>query len=298
MPIGEILSLASAITWGISVSLFKIIGNTISPYILNPLKNTIGSILFLITCLLFTDSMLINELNRIDFIILILSGIIGITIADVLFLNSLNILGTSKSAILNTIYTPTVIMLAYFFLGEELTIIHMLGGGLILGSIIYLSIDSDDNKIKDLNKGIILGITAYSLMAVGIVMIKPILTKFSHSIDIQLWIILCRLIPGTILSYVTMSIMLNTQEIKKQLSNHQIWPIIFLGSFLGTYVGFAMWIIGMAKTTASIASILNQTSTIFIAFFGWLILKEKFSNKMLLCFVIALLGAFIIISNP
>ena len=74
--------------------------------------------------------------------------------------------------------------------------------------------------------------------------------------------------------------------------------IIFLGSFLGTYVGFAMWIIGMAKTTASIASILNQTSTIFIAFFGWLILKEKFSNKMLLCFLIALLGAFIIISNP
>ena len=59
-----------------------------------------------------------------------------------------------------------------------------------------------------------------------------------------------------------------------------------------------MWIIGMAKTTASIASILNQTSTIFIAFFGWLILKEKFSNKMLLCFLIALLGAFIIISNP
>ena len=40
-----------------------------------------------------------------------------------------------------------------------------------------------------------------------------------------------------------------------------------------------MWIIGMAKTTASIASILNQTSTIFIAFFGWLILKEKFSRS-------------------
>ena len=65
MPIGEILSLTSAITWGISVSLFKIIGNTLSPYILNPVKNTIGSILFLITCLLFTDSMLINELDQI-----------------------------------------------------------------------------------------------------------------------------------------------------------------------------------------------------------------------------------------
>ena len=74
--------------------------------------------------------------------------------------------------------------------------------------------------------------------------------------------------------------------------------IILLGSFLGTYVGFAMWIIGMAKTSASIASILNQTSTIFIAFFGWLILKERFSLKMMICFLIALLGAFVIITNP
>ena len=175
MPIGEILSLASAITWGVSVSLFKIIGNTISPYILNPLKNTIGSILFLITCFLFTDGILINELSKIDCLILILSGIIGITIADVLFLNSLNILGTSKSAILNTIYTPTVITLAYLFLGEKLTSIDIIGGGLILGSIIYLSMNPDESQTKDLNKGIILGIIAYSLMAVGIVIIKPIL---------------------------------------------------------------------------------------------------------------------------
>ena len=298
MPIGEILSLASAITWGISVSLFKIIGNTISPYILNPLKNTIGTILFLITCLLFADSVVLSNLNSTDCLILILSGVIGITIADVLFLNSLNILGTSRSAILNTIYTPTVIVLAYFFLGEKLTIVHMLGGSLILGSIIYLSVTPDKNRIQNLNKGITLGIIAYILMAVGIVIIKPILNKFSNSLDTQLWIILCRLIPGTILSYVTMSIMLSKNEIKNQLSNHKIWPIIFLGSFLGTYVGFAMWIIGMAKTSASIASILNQTSTIFIAFFGWIILKEKFSSKMLFCFCIALLGAFTIISNP
>jgi drug/metabolite transporter (DMT)-like permease len=59
-----------------------------------------------------------------------------------------------------------------------------------------------------------------------------------------------------------------------------------------------MWIVGMAKTSASIASILNQTSTIFIAFFGWLILKEKFSFKMMVCFMVALLGTFIIIANP
>ena len=298
MPIGELLSLGSAIIWGFSVSLFKIIGNTVSPYILNPLKNTIGTILFIITCIAVGNNPLVYELNTNEYILIIVSGIIGITIADVLFLLSLNILGTSRSSIINTIYSPMVILLAYFILGEQLQFIHIVGGGLIIGSIIFLSMDTNQQTVENITFGLILGIIAYTLMALGIVIIKPILDKFSNSIDAQLWIILYRLIPGTILSYVTMSIMLSRTEIKKQLSSKKIWPIILLGSFLGTYVGFAMWIIGMAKTTASIASILNQTSTIFIAFFGWLILKENFSKKMMLCFLVALVGAFIIIINP
>ena len=298
MPIGEILSLGSAVIWGFSVSLFKIIGNTISPYILNPVKNTIGTILFVITCLIIGDSPLLHQLSIGEYLLVGLSGIIGITIADVLFLRSLNILGTSRSSIINTIYSPMVILLAYFMLGEQLRAIHFLGGGLIIGAIIYLSANPDKKTVENIRQGLLLGIIAYTLMALGIVMIKPILTRFADSVYTQLWIILYRLIPGTLLSYVTMSMMLSKSEIKKQLSDRKIWPIIFLGSFLGTYVGLSMWIVGMAKTSASIASILNQTSTIFIAFFGWLILKEKFSGKMMVCFLIALLGAFIIIANP
>ena len=298
MLLGEILSLGSAITWGISVSLFKIIGNSVSPYILNPLKNTIGTILFVLTTLLISDISVINALSTSEALILALSGIIGITVADVLFLISLNILGTSRSAIINTIYSPMVIMLAYFILDESLTFADIVGGLMILLSILYLSFNQEKSNISNLNKGLMIGILAYSLMAFGIIMVKPILNRFSNSIEMQLWIIIFRLIPGTLLSYVTMSFMMKKKEIISQLSNKKIWPIILLGSFLGTYVGFAMWVIGMAKTSASIASILNQTSTIFIAFFGWLILKETFSRKMMICFFISIIGAFIIIIAP
>ena len=298
MLLGEILSLGSAITWGISVSLFKIIGNSVSPYILNPLKNTIGTILFILTTLLISDISAVNSLSTNETLILALSGIIGITIADVLFLISLNILGTSRSAIINTIYSPMVIMLAYFILDESLTLADIVGGLMILLSILYLSFNQEKSNISNLNKGLIIGILAYSLMALGIIMVKPILNRFSNSIEMQLWIIIFRLIPGTLLSYITMSFMMKKKEIILQLSNKKIWPIILLGSFLGTYVGFAMWVIGMAKTSASIASILNQTSTIFIAFFGWLILKETFSRKMMICFFISIIGAFIIIIAP
>ena len=216
---------------------------------------------------MISDVSAINNLSTDESLILALSGIIGITIADVLFLISLNILGTSRSAIINTIYSPMVIMLAYFILDESLTFADVIGGLMILLSILYLSFNQEKSNINNLNKGLLIGILAYSLMALGIIMVKPILNRFSNSIEMQLWIIVFRLIPGTLLSYVTMSFMIKKKDIILQLSNKK-WPIILLGSFLGTYVGFAMWVIGMAKTSASIASILNQTSTIFIAFFG------------------------------
>ena len=132
-------------------------------------------------------------------------------------------------------------------------------------------------------------------MALGIVIVKPVLTEFKDVSSALTWIILFRLIPGTLLSYVTMLVMLSKNDIINQLSNKKVWPVTILGSFLGTFVGFAMWIWGMAKIDASVASILNQTSTVFIAFFGWLILKEKFSDRMMFCFLVALLGAFIVV---
>ena len=115
MPIGEILSLGSAVIWGFSVSLIKIIGNTTSPYILNPVKNTIGTILFLFTCFFLGNNNFIYPLSMYEYLIIALSGVIGITIADVLFLRSLNILGTSRSSIINTIYSPMVILLIQWY---------------------------------------------------------------------------------------------------------------------------------------------------------------------------------------
>ena len=189
-----------------------------------------------------------------------------------------------------------VIMLAYFLLPDEtLNALHLFGGMLIIGSIIYLSIKRDKRKIKNIKWGLTLGIIAYSLMALGIVIVKPVLTEFKDVSSALTWIILFRLIPGTLLSYVTMLVMLSKNDIINQLSNKKVWPVTILGSFLGTFVGFAMWIWGMAKIDASVASILNQTSTVFIAFFGWLILKEKFSDRMMFCFLVALLGAFIVV---
>ena len=69
---------------------------------------------------------------------------------------------------------------------------------MILLSILYLSFNQEKSNINNLNKGLLIGILACSLMALGIIMVKPILNRFSNSIEMQLWIIVFRLIPGTL----------------------------------------------------------------------------------------------------
>ena len=295
-PIGEILSLASAMVWGLSVSIFKIIGEKVSPFLLNPIKNTIGTICFMLVCA-FLDNPLSNGLIDFrDLMVLMVSGIIGVGIADIMFLYALNIVGTTRIAILNTVYSPTVVFLAYIFLNESLSLPQFIGGALVLFAIIF-STRNNKGEITSTNYnwGMLIGFLAVILMGLAIVITKPVLDKTNGAVDAQMWIILYRLLPGLVFSYFVMSYKMGPKEIVNQLSIRWLWKYLFLGSFLGTFIGLSLWLLGMANTTASVASLLNQTSTFFIALFGWLIVKEQISTKMWLAIAIAMTGTYVIL---
>jgi drug/metabolite transporter (DMT)-like permease len=55
-----------------------------------------------------------------------------------------------------------------------------------------------------------------------------------------------------------------------------------------------VWIAGMKHTQASIASALNQMSTIFIFVLAAIFLKEKVTRTKLLAVVLAMLGALLV----
>ena len=294
-PIGEILSLASAMIWGISVSIFKIIGEKISPFLLNPIKNTIGVICFIITCSFLSNPLSSGIINSNDLIILIITGIIGVGIADIMFLYSLNIVGTTRSAILNTVYSPTVVFLAYIFLNEKLSLPQFFGGILIIFAIIFSSQNKNQKQKQNYNWGMFIGFLAVVLMGFAIVMTKPVLDKTNGALDAQMWIAFYRLLPGVIFSYFMMFYKMKSEEIIEQLSIKWMWKYLFIGSFLGTFIGLSVWLLGMANTTASTASLLNQTSTFFIAIFGWLIIKEQISIKMWSAIAIAMIGTYVIL---
>ena len=294
---GEICSLLSAIFWALAIIIFKKIGDRISPMVINVVKTTIGLFLFILTCLVIGVPLWPNtQFSYSDLLILSISGIIGIGIADIIFLHSLNILGAGISAIVDTVYSPFVILFAFILLGESLTKIQLLGGGLIIGSVLYASTKIQNIPVnrKLFKQGILYAIGSIAMMALGIVMIKPILNTVSNQPQLQIWIAGYRLISGVLVSAVIMFYANYKKNILNVLYDKKLWPPLIIGSVLATYLGIAMWVMGMSMTAASISSILNQTSTIFIMIFAWIFLGEPLTKRRILSIVIAMIGAYLV----
>ena len=112
----------------------KRVGEKVHPVALNLFKNTLGAILIGITLVIIGEPLISSGfVTGEDYMRLIISGIIGIGLADILFLHSLNIIGAGISALVGTVYSPFVILFAYLLLGEQLSAIQFLGGGRVLG---------------------------------------------------------------------------------------------------------------------------------------------------------------------
>ena len=269
----------------------------VHPVAINLFKNTLGAILIVLTLYIIGEP-LINPgfVAREDYIRLIISGIIGIGLADIIFLHSLKIIGAGISALVDTVYSPFVIFFAYFLLGEQLSVIQFLGGGLIIGAILFASeklqhIPVDRSRLK---YGIMLSIIAIAMMAFSIVLIKPVLNKFQGDVGKQLWFAGFRLLPGFIIPLIIFIYKSRSTELISPFKEKNIWPYLLIAAFFSTYLGISTWIIGMSLTTASTASILNQTATIFILIFARIFLNEPFTKRRFFAIIIAMVGAYLV----
>ncbi|RPI78984.1 MAG: DMT family transporter [Desulfobacteraceae bacterium] len=287
--IGEIMALSSAAIWAVAVILFKKSGETAHPISLNLFKNILGILLFFLTMLAF-DQVCFRYGSTRDLVYLIVSGFLGIAVSDTLFFKSLNMLGAGVSAIVNCVYSPCIIILSVLFLDEKLSGLQILGILLILAAL--LSGSSQDNKSagdrKHWIKGVIYALAGIVAMAVGIVMIKPILERAP-----LLWVLEVRLLSGVVGLALMLAWLPNRKEIISSLYIKKGWIYIISGSVLGVYFSFLAWMAGMKYAQASIAAPLNQTANLFIFIFAALFLHEPLTGRRIVGILIGLAGVLL-----
>ncbi len=288
--LGEILALMTALSWAFAVVLFKKSGEVVHPIALNLFKSVLTAVLLIPTMYLIGQSMTYSA-TRTDYALLLISGALGIGIADTFFFMSLNALGAGLSAIVDCLYSPFIIALSFLWLGESLSPVQMLGAALIVSAVLTATHEGRNHISgpRHVLLGILWGALAMGTMAVGIVMIKPILNRSP-----LLWVTEIRLIGGIAVLAFILWLRSDRRRIMRSMFARQQWGYTLSGSLIGTYLAMVLWLGGMKYTQASTAAALNQTSNIFIFIFAGLLLKEPITPLRILGIALGVTGAFMV----
>jgi drug/metabolite transporter (DMT)-like permease len=286
---GEILALSSGLVWAVAVILFRISGRKVHPVGLNLFKTALAFVFMAPTMLILREP-LFPEVPAASVGLLLLSGALGIAVSDTLFFHSLNRLGASLVAIVDCFYTPFIIGLSFILLGEKLEAWQLLGAGLVVSAVLTVSRENRAEKLerKNLVVGILYGVLAMFFVALGIVMVKPVLGTVS-----VVWATLVRLAGGTIALLLLVPFLRGRRAIFAPLADRANWKALVPASFFGSYLSLLLWMGGMKYAKVSVAAVLNQLNTIFIVIIAAIFLKERLTGWKILAVVLAFVGAYL-----
>jgi drug/metabolite transporter (DMT)-like permease len=211
-----------------------------------------------------------------DIAVTMLSGLLGIAVADTWYLRALSLMGASRTGIVSGLLSPFVILLSIMFLGESLRGWQLAGFALVMCGILLVTWRQNRREVDaaHLSKGVFYGIGAVFLMAVGIVMVKEILETRPFMMTAEI-----RLAGGAGGMLIYMALRGRYAAVKHNFMKPLPWKLIIAGSFLGAYVSMMMWLAGYKLIPASEASVLNETANAWIVLLAWLMLGESIGYR-------------------
>jgi drug/metabolite transporter (DMT)-like permease len=276
---GELYSILAAATWALGVIIYKRLGESLSPLALNLLKNLIVLALMVPT-VIWAHGWVRPDFSLHNLLLTLLSGALGIALADTLYFRALNELGAGRLGVMGNLFSPSVIFLAWLALGEHLSALQGAGFLLVLGGVMLahgsVTVGADGQRTaRATRRGLFFGFAAVFLNALGIVMIKPVLET-----EPFFQVALLRMFAALFV----MLALLPFLRRQFRMPNWRVipWKVLLPAAFVGQYLSMLMWLAGYKYISASVASILNETASIFILLFAAAFLGERLTLRKLL----------------
>jgi drug/metabolite transporter (DMT)-like permease len=294
--LGEALALSAALTWSVSVVLFKR-SEAISPQGMNLFKNVVATALLALT-LVALGIGIPDDRSSDDWWSLVLSGVLGIAIADTLTFMALRRLGAALLAVVDCAYAPVIVGLGVVWLGEPLGPRFGIGASLVVAGVLLASSDAVKRRKtlnierRDLIAGVAFGVTGIVAMAVGVILAKPALER-GHLVEVTL----VRTVAGVTAQLLWIGLVPGQREALSALKPSPAWRTLIPASVLGSYVAMLFWLGGFKWALASTAAVLNQMSSVSTILLARVILKEPITPRRAWGGLAAIAGAILVVSR-
>ena len=175
------IATAAALCWAVASLISADVTRKIGGLAFNRLRLFFVS-LMLISYTFYLDTW--NTINQDFLFVILLSGIIGIFLGDTLLFIALQKIGPRRNNILFSLAAPFTVILNIFFLNEIMSLINLIGCVIVFFGVIF-AIAYGNSKDKNhrwelvegnLYLGVTFGIGAALCQAIGLIMMKPILS--------------------------------------------------------------------------------------------------------------------------
>jgi len=285
--LGSSAALVSAAAWGLGPVLFRRLGDEVSALGMNLGRCLLGTV-FLGAALGWVGW---SATDLTSLLLLALSGVLGIAVADTLFFFSIVRIGPQTAVLLSTACPVFTVLLAFAFLDERPSPLAWTGMALTIVGIAWVlgARSSRHGPATSSWAGIVAGLAAALCGAVGIIISKKALAS-----TLPLEAALVRLAAGGLGLLVWGAVGLRFTTWLAPFRKPRVLGLLSLAVINGTCVGFFLSMVALARIDASTATVLNSTDPLVVLPCAAWILKDKISARALLGAAVAVGGVALI----
>lgn len=287
--LGIAAALGSAASWAVGAILFKRVGEAMSSSGMTLAKGAMSVVLLGIAAAVVG----FMPMDHTSLWQLVLSGLIGIAIGDILFFKALQDLGPVAMLVLMVVGQVLTILLALLFLHEVPSTHEWIGMGFILlGVCIALSVDLAGEKKASGWRGVMFGLASVACMSVSVIITKG---PVEHLPSLQATFV--RMAAGTAGVFAAGLISGQMAGWLAPLKNGRFFTNFLLAVAVVTFGGFWLSVFAIKHLDVAIANTLNSTEPIFVIPLAYFVLKERINIRSVIGAVSVVAGVALILLN-
>jgi drug/metabolite transporter (DMT)-like permease len=301
---GELLSLASALCWAIGLTLFRAPLARRTAAEVNLFKCVLGALLLWLTALgaLLGEAALALDLRTT--LLLLLSGVVGMSIGDTLLFRSMALIGPTRALMLQSTNPLLATLFGWLCLAETLSPLQLLGIAACSGGTLLVIAEGRRGELArtaGYALGIAAGLGASAGQAAGLLLVREALLGASAAegaagagLALPIAAAAIRLSAGA-LALLLPALRRRPRATLALLVARDAWREMGLASLVGTYLGILAMTIALDLAATGIVSALTSTTPLFLLGIGVVWLRERHGILSYGGVALGVLGAILLV---
>ena len=291
--LGEFAALLTAVCFTFGAMSFEVACKRAGALLVNWMRLAMGLILLSVFCLIYRGQLLPPDASAHTWFWLLVSGVIGFAIGDLLLFRAFIVIGSRISMLIMALVPPLTAIIGWAIMGERLGSRGLVGMILTVGgiAIVVLERKRGEEGIRWSHPiaGIGLALGGVAGQALQLVLSKYGMRSYDPFAATQI-----RIIAGALGSLPVLVLMGGMRRVGPMVRNSRMMIPTTLGAIFGPFLGVAFSLLAVQHTSTGIASTIMAIVPVLIIPPAVIFFKEKVTFSEVLGAVMAVSGVVIL----